>query len=302
MIPQRIPNIKNLELTSYCNLNCPICVEKTWKHEHISLELLETILSKNKEVFEGQSIWLHYRGEPLLYPQLEAALDLFETYHVRTRLSTNGVLLTPQKIDMLLHSPLEGLVVSVITDDAEMYKQLRGSDKYNTVRANVDNLIVAHQILGSHTKIQVMGLNYGQGASKIEAFVKHYNNLGVEVAIHRFSDRINQSRYNTDLKKSLFSKRLPCKWLFKDMVILCDGSITTCYFDLATRLVLCNLRDYDYSILEVWNSEIYQRKRAEHDSLCFEGACKECCDWVYEHPDLDKEINTFVNIYPIKHD
>ena len=302
MIPQKTPHIKNLELTSYCNLNCPICVEKTWKREHLSLELLETILSKNKEVFEGQAIWLHYRGEPLMYPQLKEALHLFDTYHVRTRLSTNGLLLTPQNIEMLLHSPLEGLVVSVITDDAMMYKELRGTDKHATIEANVNNLIAAHKAYGSQTKIQVMGLDYGQGTAQIEAFVRHYNDLGVEVAIHQFSDRVSQSRYHPSLERVPITKRLPCKWLFYDMVILCDGSVTTCYYDLASRGILCHLSDYGYSILEVWNSEVYRRKRAEHERLSFEGPCKECSDWVYEHPDLDKDTNTFVRLYPTQHD
>ena len=295
-----IPYVKNFELTSYCNLNCPICVEKTWKREHLSLKLLETILEKNKEVFEGQAIWLHYRGEPLLHPQLKEVLDIFEAYHTRTRFSTNGLLLTPQKIDMLLNSPLESLVVSVITDNRESYEQLRGSNKYDTVRTNVDNLIRMHQASGSHTKIQVMGLNYGQGVDKINGFVKYYNDLGVEVSIHKFSDRVLQSRYHPEFVKHPLLNRLPCKWIFNDIIILCDGSITTCYFDLASRLVLCNLRDYDYSILDVWNSDIYQRIRAEHENLHFNGACKDCTDWVFEHPNLDKDINTFINIFKAK--
>lgn len=302
MTTREIPYIKNVELTSYCNLNCPICVEKTWKREHINLELLETILSKNAKVFEGQAVWLHYRGEPLLHPHLEETIALFDTYKVRTRLSTNGLLLTPQKIEALLHSPLEGLVVSAITDDAAMYKKLRGADKYAVVNANIENLIAAHKAYGSKTKIQVMGLDYGQGAAKIDGFVKHYNDLGIEVSIHLFSNRVNQSRYHPATAPHTEPKRLPCNWLFNGLVILSNGDVTTCYFDLSTKLVVCNLRDYDYSILDVWNSSTYRQMRSEHENDRFEGACKNCTDWIYEHPDIAKEHNTFVKIYPKKHD
>lgn len=302
MTPREIPLIRNFELTSYCNLNCPICVEKTWQRNHISLKLLETILSKNRDVFEGQSVWLHYRGEPLLYPQLEVALEMFEQFNVRTRLSTNGLLLTPQKIDMLLRSPLEGLVVSVITDDAVKYKELRGADKYTIVNDNVANLIAAHKECGSNMKIQVMALDYGQGVDKIKAFVRHYNGLGIEVSIHQYSDRVTQSRYHPEKEKSNTFKRLPCKWIFNDMVILCDGSVTTCYYDLSSRLIMGNLEDYDYSILAFWDSEAYRKIRAEHESLSFEGACKECSDWIFEHPDIDKEKNTYVRLYTTQHD
>ena len=299
MTPREIPYIKNFELTSYCNLNCPICVEKTWQHEHLNLDLLEIILSKNKDVFAGQKVWLHYRGEPLLHPQLGAALETFERFNVHTRLSSNGLLLTPEKIDLLLHSPLEGLVVSVITDDVAKYKELRGTDKLATVKDNITNLCIAHNKLRSKMKIQVMGLNYGQGADKIASFVTHYNGLGLEVAIHKYSNRIRQSRYRPILQTPLAFKRLPCKWVFNDMVILCDGSVTTCYYDLSSRLVMGNLKDFDYSILEFWNNEAYRKKRAEHTTLSFVGACKECSDWIYEHPDLDNKINTFVTIYPV---
>ena len=299
MITKDTPNVKNIELTSLCNFDCPICVSKTWSKGHMDLDLLERILSTNRDVLAGQAVWLHYRGEPLVYPHLLEAIRLFDSYQVKTRLSTNGLLLTDKMIHSLLESPLEGLVVSMITNDPADYAMLRGRDKSRTVHNHILSLIRAHEQMGSPTKIQVMGLNYGQDAEKLSAFIRYYNELGIEVAIHKFSNRINQSRYHPDFEQEMPPvRRLPCKWLFNDMVILYDGSVTTCYFDLASRLILCNIRDFDYSIQAVWDSDLYARKREEHRQLVFTGACENCTDWIYEHPDIEKRYNTFIHLYP----
>ena len=300
MIARATPLVKNIELTSICNFDCPICVSKNWTRGNMDLSLLEKILSTNQALLDGQAVWLHYRGEPLAYPHLLEAIRLFDDYHVRTRLSTNGLLLRNRMIDALLDSPLEGLVVSMITNDPADYQMLRGKDCFGAVHDHILSLIRKHRESGSQTKIQVMGLNYGQDEKKLSSFIRYYNELGVEVAIHKFSDRIQQSRFHPvgDPRQSPPVKRLPCKWLFNDMVILYDGSITTCYFDLASRLILCNIRDFDYSIQAVWESDIYTQKREEHKQLLFTGACEECSDWIYEHPDVDKTYNTFIHLYP----
>ncbi len=298
MITKKYPNIKNFEITSFCNLDCPICVQKKWERQHLSIELLYTILEKNKDIFNNQAIWLHYRGEPLLHPQLIEIIKVFDFYNIRTRFSTNGILLNEELINRLLETSLEGLVISVISNDEDIYRKLRGKNMLQQVKTNVINLIKSHGEKKSKMKIQVMGLNYGQEQLELQQFVNYYLQLGVEVAIHKFSNRINQSRYtpeNFSIKNQ--EERLPCKWLYNDMIILSDGSITTCYFDLGSKLILGNLRNFDYSITEMWNSQIYNKIRDEHNNLIFNGACKDCSDWIYEHPDINTDDSTFITIY-----
>jgi radical SAM protein with 4Fe4S-binding SPASM domain len=298
MITKQYPNIRNFEITSFCNLDCPICVQKTWKRQHLSIELLYNILEKNKDVLNNQAVWLHYRGEPLLHPRLIEIIQVFDLFNIKTRFSTNGILLNNDLINRLLETSLEGMVISVISNDENVYRELRGKNMLQQVKANVINLMKSHTEKKSQMKIQVMGLNYGQEQSELQQFIDYYLQLGIEVAIHKFSNRINQSRYAPEnFSEKIQEKRLPCKWLFNDMVILSDGSVTTCYFDLGSKLILGNLKSFNYSITEMWNSQIYNKMRNEHNHLIFNGACKDCSDWVYEHPDINIDDSTFITIY-----
>jgi molybdenum cofactor biosynthesis enzyme MoaA len=292
------PNIRNFEVTSYCNLNCPICVEKNFEKGYLKKELLINILSANKEIVKNQTVWLHYRGEPLLHHELLDFILFFNSYGVKTRLSTNGILLEGILVEKLLESHLDGLVVSMLSNNPIVYKQLRGAESFEKVKRNLINLIQIHESKNSNVKIQIMGLDYGQGEEEISQFVKFYHNLGINVAIHKYSDRLQESRYIPEqVTRNVLSERLPCKWLYNDMIILFDGKVTVCYYDLSSKLVIGNLKDYDYSITELWNCMKYNKMRKEHGKLIFSGPCNRCNDWIYEYPGLDRIDNSYVTLF-----
>ncbi len=66
-----LPKILNIEVTNFCNLNCPICVAKNTREQgFLDLSLLKKIIEENKTILKDQFIWLHFNGEPLLHPYL----------------------------------------------------------------------------------------------------------------------------------------------------------------------------------------------------------------------------------------
>jgi len=66
-----IPKVLNLEVTNFCNLNCPICVVKNTREQgFLDISLLKKIIEENKTILKDQFIWLHFNGEPLLHPYL----------------------------------------------------------------------------------------------------------------------------------------------------------------------------------------------------------------------------------------
>lgn len=291
------PRIRNLEVSSICNFNCPICVEKKGQRGYLSLDLLDKIIKNNCQELAGQSVWLHFRGEPLLHKDLFTIIEKLDRAKVKTRLSTNGLLLTPAIIDKLINSKLEIIVVSMITDNETTYKELRGNNFFEKVRLNIENLLTAVKNTGSRLKVQVMGLDIAGEENKMAEFIAYYNALGAEVAIHKFSDRLNQSRYRLFVKEKVCSEnREPCHWLFNDIIILYNGDVTTCYYDLGANNVIGNLKDYNYSIAKIWQADEYQQFRNNQLKHNFIKGCKECSDWQYNHPKLKKH---YVKIYPL---
>jgi len=300
MKKKQYPNIKNIEPTNFCNFNCPVCVEKTPPRGFLELDLLEKIISHNQKILEGQSIWLHYRGEPLMHKGLFEIIKKLDQVRVETRLSTNGFLLNQENIEKTLSSNLKAIVISLVTLDPKRYQELRGNSYLSIVKNNLLNLVKQAGKIKSKLKIQVMGLNYGL-EEETTGFINYFHQQGIEVAIHRYSTRLGKSRYQpkgVNLPSKV--KRYPCHWLFNDMIILFDGRVTTCYYDLGGQMIIGNLKDFDYSIRSLWNSQEYNLLRNSHKKLLFKGVCKNCVDWVYGHPQLKNKFKSYVTIYPVK--
>jgi len=291
------PKITNIETTNLCNFNCPICVEKTPPYGFLKMDLLDKIIYYNQKILRGQKIWLHFRGEPLLHKELFQIIEKLNEVGVETRLSTNGFLLTQTNIEKILSSKLGGIVVSLITLNPRMYQKLRGNSYFLTVKNNLLNLIKQAKKVGSQLKIQVMGLNYGR-EKEITKFINYFHQKGVEVAIHQYSTRLGKSRYQPKgVNLPSWVKRYPCYWLFNNIIILFDGSVTTCCHDLSGRMIVGNLKDFGYSILSIWNSKEYDLLRNNHERMIFNKACRNCVDWVYGHPQTKKY---YVCIYPVR--
>lgn len=300
MFVSDIPKVRNFEVTNLCNLNCPVCVEKNSKTGNLDLELLNKILSKNKEVFDNSTIWLHFRGEPFMNKDLFHIIESMHNSNVKTRLSTNGILLNDENINKTINSKLNFMVISAMTIDENEYTKLRGKSFLPKVLNNIENIQNRAKKHNSDIKLQVMGLDYGQGSKKIEEFIKYFHSMGLEVAIHKYSDRTGLSRYNPNmLTNYAMENRVPCQWIYNDIIILHDGSLTTCFFDLGAQNIIGSLADFDYSINELWNSKRFTELREKQQKNIYENACENCTDWAYYNPDFSGEVNSFVRIYPL---
>lgn len=107
----------NVEMTSRCNKKCWMCGrrerEKLYGDQNygdIDFDLLSLIA---EELPKGIMVALHNNGEPLMYPRLGAAIQLFEnqtTYFV-----SNGLLLTRKANEII--DNLDILSISIIENE-----------------------------------------------------------------------------------------------------------------------------------------------------------------------------------------
>ncbi|AEH44763.1 Radical SAM domain protein [Thermodesulfatator indicus DSM 15286] len=103
-------NIKKLqiEITSYCNLDCDYCIKNSQAkttQTHLTLESFEEILQK----YTAQEFVLYGFGEPLLHPQIENLIELARTKG-KVFLLTNGTIIPKLKE---IASRVDSLGVSV---------------------------------------------------------------------------------------------------------------------------------------------------------------------------------------------
>ena len=131
-----------LELTSLCNLRCPLCFSTTKEKSNLPpffpfADLVSLLSTLHAEV---ETVNLYGKvGEPLLYKEIVAAIE--ETRkrfpQARLRISTNGTLLCDHLAEGLATSPLDTLFVALDGATKESYKKYRRGGNFKRVCKNI---------------------------------------------------------------------------------------------------------------------------------------------------------------------
>lgn len=125
----------NIELTSRCNKHCAICPR--WNNNivkgDITLELLKII---EPQIEDNVIVHFHNNGEPLVYPYLKEAFDLF--IRQIKHFDTNGILLFDRAKEI---EKVNIISVSIIENDPIGYDQLQILNKYLQIKPNSQKVI-----------------------------------------------------------------------------------------------------------------------------------------------------------------
>ena len=139
------PNIQ-IEPTSMCNLRCIMCYQsdKSFSSKsfgfmgYMKLDLLKKIIDEIEGKIEG--VTFASRGEPTLHSQLDEFLKYCEGKFLGLKLNTNATLLDEKKINLLLSSDLQSLVLSIDEKNKENYEKIRVNAKFEKIMRNLDLL------------------------------------------------------------------------------------------------------------------------------------------------------------------
>jgi len=171
-----------IETTSHCNLKCVMC-----PHGHDAMpsksHLDTSRFSKSFDFLAmADRLQLFGTGEPLLS---EAFWEILESMDPDTdtevSINSNGTLLTPDRIDRLLRSPLSWISISLDAATPETYRRIRGAD-FDLVIARVKDLIRERNARQSPRRLRVF-INMTLMRANIEEFPRFVElaaDLGVD--------------------------------------------------------------------------------------------------------------------------
>ena len=276
----RFPSRIEIEPTSVCNLECPLCEtpRSRRKKGRMSLDDFTRIIDEVRGRITRCNMGLF--GEPLLNTDIFKMVRYAESAGIRIRISTNATLLD-RYIDELFSSRLTQLVVCLDGASKETHEAYRVGSKFETVRDNI-RLVCAEKAKRAveypHIKLQFVVMKHNEHEmGKIEGLARELGvdtlslkstflptSLGQEQKIHFAKEYLPQSLSLSRfiLKDGTVQVKFRpnvCHWI-KSSVIQWNGDVTMCCHDYHGELVVGNVfRDGGFQ--KVWESESYRRAR-----------------------------------------
>lgn len=296
-----LPAFITIQTNGGCPQNCSLCpwpsfstAEKsllpTERRDFMAVEDFKLILDKIVSFCGDAVIDLSLWGECALHPHIvELAQAVFDRPSLSLLIETSGIAWRPGSIEAIVDAAQKAparsgfpfstrpgalsWIVSLDAKDPARYGALRGSGQLEAL----DCVQKLHSLGPQNLWVQALRLDDGE--EDLEAFWRHWKELGVQVIIQKydfFAGYLPQRRA-ADLSPL---KRLPCWHLMRDIPVLLDGSVPLCREDLGRRQLAGNiLKD---SMEDIWKGSelLWQQHVSGHwPAHCVE--CDEYYTWNY---------------------
>jgi len=280
------PICVELSLTMRCNFNCVWCCDKALRahtDDDMNLDLLDTLF---KDLSDNGTLGVVVEGggEPTIYREFDAAMDLLARYGLGMGLITNGgTALNPHTLRLF-----DWIRVSLDASTRAEHHRLKGVDAFERVLANIAHYarhcpvvgvgyVVTNQNLRGMDslvpRLKTLGASYIQLRPVVDhdelladtdlTYLKSHEDEGFAVILDGMSQ--NLATGNMDL---------PCKAHSLTSVITADGAVYLCgrlnihpWIEPMGNLHL-------QSFHEIWNGEI---RREQHAMVTDERFCHKFC-------------------------
>jgi radical SAM protein with 4Fe4S-binding SPASM domain len=260
------PLFYSIEATNICNYRCKYCPQsnpdgKGVKNGQMSIVLFESILKKITPLKPVAQIYLTGNGEPLMHPDLEEFIFLSNKYGFIPSFSSNGSLFSKERIKSLLDSGQFSLTVD-FSPSKEIYEDYRSGGNWDTVHANLKNLLALKKKLGGdYPKIEIRDMSTialtsqkerDKSLSDLKSLFKDPPvDRFSQLKVHRWIGNIDQKIIPSQLKSNKYKL---CTHPWSIFVITWNGEILPCCRDFGSEYVMGKIEGED-GILDIWNNK-----------------------------------------------
>jgi len=162
----------HLELTNVCNFDCEFCPTKVSKRspKFMPLDMFKSAVDNIVEHGLATRIQLHVLGEPLLYKDILTAVEHASSSGLKVMLTTNGSILTEEKILGLANAGLYSLDISLQLYDGRRHVFRKASIDFENYRNKIlEAVAVIHKKTGIQLTVKLMNTKYKKLFSLSEA-------------------------------------------------------------------------------------------------------------------------------------
>ena len=280
-----------IDVTELCNLSCTHCPHPAFKASgHYAGRTLDPALSEKaigEVASSGRGIVQQVRyasdGEPLLYPGIFAMVaDATRRSGTAVSLTTNGTLLTPERVERLLETGIDFVDISIDAFSPETYARIRVRGDLSVTRANVERLIARARASASRTRVVVSYIEQPGNRHETAAFERFWTDAGADaVLVRRLHSAAGAVIPVADLmrREAVSQARRPCVYPWERVVLTPRGTLAFCPADWTRGSTMVDYRET--TIARLWRSEQYAALRRAHVTSDFSahGFCGQCPDW-----------------------
>ncbi|QDU69688.1 radical SAM/SPASM domain-containing protein [Engelhardtia mirabilis] len=180
LVARRLPRFANLEVTTQCNLRCPLCPthlvprESRFLSRDQAFDVLESTRGSLAEIS------FHIQGEPTVHPELFEIVARCRELGVKSWLGTNGMLVG-QKLEAILASGLSGISIDIDGADALDYSRYRRGGDFERVVGGVRRLVEARSARGAREPVvQLQAILFPYNLPRREELRVLFRSLGAD--------------------------------------------------------------------------------------------------------------------------
>lgn len=280
---RHFPPSLEIEVTNRCNEDCVMCPRHLLARPFGNLEM--SLLDKILEEVAGhvELINLFHFGEPLLHPHLGEMIRRCKESGAKVLVTTNGTLLNERRARELIDSGLDMLIVSLDAASERVYSTIRRLGNFEKVLANVESFLLLKQRAGGapHTQVQMVALRLNR--EEIDKFVARWRGRADSVRVKRFYNTANIGDEIGEASRRPPQAR-PCMLLWREPVVLYDGTVVPCCVDMIGEKPIGNVRERP--LMEIWNdAEVVEMRRLHVEGRHAEiPLCRNCHVFQYGAP------------------
>lgn len=226
-----------VELTNRCNMRCGMCpmnvLERPdadmpfWLVEKVAADFRDNEITVN---------WLHEMGEPLLYPQLAEAIDLFPGCSV----STNCKALDEERSRRILATSLRRIRLCVDTMNSRLYPGIRRGGIWEQTIANARRFLELSQ--GKAINVEIQRLITPETAPESVADFRRFFELErfPQAAVIEKTCEPLDTADETAFHKKYYGcfQGYPFRWF----IVLADGGVTHCCYDAHGKQLIGDMK------------------------------------------------------------
>lgn len=255
------PDSVQIQTTSRCNGQCNFCpypeVSDTITHGTMDETVFRGIIDELSQ-HRISALYPYLMNEPFLDKDIFAKVGYMKKKmpHVPVVLNTNGLLLTDDRIETMISSPLDTLVISLNAVDRENYKRMMGINPLE-VQSNVDKTLSRLRESKSRITVMISIVKTADNESSLKETFAYCRERGLKFFVNEVENRGgNLARYDSIRLSPSATKKGSgnCVRPLVQAYILYNADVLLCCADWRRQVILGNIMK-DGGIEGVWNSE-----------------------------------------------